>query len=282
MTIFVTGATGFIGYNLIKKFEKKKIRVFAFYKTKKQINKKRFKYVKFFSVDIYKKKNFFKIYGVPKILIHLAWEGLPNYNEDFHLKKNLPNELFFLKSAIYNGVNQLIISGTCYEYGKQNGCLREEMKTLPITKYAKAKDRLRKELEKIRKRKSFILQWVRIFYVYGMHQKSQSLFPSLKRAIRNKKKNFTISSKYIVRDFISVSNVANFFLHLTNNITLNGVINCCSGKPLSIFNFVNNYRKKKKSSIKILENKTLAQNHEAVKFWGSTTKMKSMSFKINN
>jgi len=282
MTIFVTGATGFIGYNLIKKFEKKKIRVFAFYKTEKRIDRKKFKYVKFFSVDIYKQKNFFKIYGVPKILIHLAWEGLPNYNEDFHLKKNFPNELFFLKSAIYSGVNQLIISGTCYEYGKQKGCLREEMKTLPITNYAKAKDRLRKELEKIKKRKPFILQWVRIFYVFGMHQNSQSLLPSFERAIRNRKKIFTISSKSILRDFISVNNVANFFLHLADNATLNGVINCCSGKPLSVFKFVDNYRKKKNSRIKILENKNLVQNYEPLKFWGSTVKMKSMFFKINN
>lgn len=280
MRIFVTGATGFIGYNLVKELERKKIKTLAFARKVESINQKKFKYVKFISLDIYREKKIFKIFGTPKVLIHLAWEGLPNYHKNFHMKKNLPNDLAFLKRAINNDVKHLIISGTCYEYGKQEGCLNENLKTIPCTKYGKAKDTLRLKLEKIRVNKPFILQWLRIFYPFGNHQNSKSLLPSLKKAIKENKKSFGITSKLIVRDFISINIVIKFIIYLIYNKKLNGIINCCSGKPQSIFNFVNSYCKKKDSRIKIIPNKFPIPDHEPLKFWGSTNKMRSLSFKF--
>ena len=273
MTIFVTGATGFIGYNLIKKLEKKKIQAVGFGRKKK--NLKKFKYIKIFEIDIYK-KNIFKKFGTPKILIHLAWEGLPNYQKSFHLKKNLPNNFLFLKKAVNSGVKQLIVSGTCFEYGKQEGCMDESMKTIPYTKYAKAKDKLRKKLEKLKMKKSFRIQWLRIFYPYGNYQNTNGLLPSLKKAIKEGKRNFGTTPKSVVRDFISVSKIVNFILKLINNHKINGIINCCSGKPQSVFNFVKNYCKKKKIKINIIANKYPVPDHEPLKFWGSNNKMKSI------
>lgn len=282
MKIFVTGATGFIGHNLVKELEKKKIKTFAFARCIKNINQNKFKYVKFIPLDIYKQKNIFKTFGIPKILIHLAWSGLPNYQKKFHIEKNLPNDLAFLKRAINNDVKQIIISGTCFEYGKQEGCLNENLKTIPCTQYGKAKDELRKKLEKIRINKPFILQWVRIFYPFGNHQNSKSLLPSLKKSIKENKKSFGITSKSVVRDFIPINIVIKFIIHLIFNKKLNGIINCCSGKPQSIFEFVNNFCKKKKSKIKIISNKFPIPDHEPLNFWGSTNKMKSQSFKFKN
>lgn len=282
MKIFVTGATGFIGLNLVKALERKKVKVLAFARKTENFKDKNFKYIQFFSKDIYKNKKIFEDFGIPDILVHLAWEGLPNYQENFHLEKNLPNDLSFLKRAINAGVKQIIISGTCYEYGKQEGCLSEANKTIPYTKYAKAKDQLRKKLEKIKIKKQFILQWIRIFYPFGKYQNEKSLIPSLDKAIKEGKKNFGITSKSIVRDFIPINDVINFIIHLIYNKKLNGVINCCSGKPQTIFQFVLDFCKKKNSKIKIVPNKFPIPDHEPIKFWGSTNKMTSLSFKLKN
>lgn len=279
MTIFVTGGTGFIGYNLVNELEKKKIKTLAFSRKIENINFDKYKYVKFIALDIYKQKKIFKIFGTPKVLIHLAWEGLPNYQKKFHLNKNLPNDLAFLKRAINNDVKQLIVSGTCYEYGKQEGCLNEVSKTYPCTNYGKAKNELRKKLEQIRRKKPFILQWVRIFYTFGINQNSKSLLPSLDRAIKENEKSFGITSKRVIRDFISINIVVKFILHLAYNKKLNGIINCCSGRPQTIFKFVSDYCKKKNSKIKIIPNKFPIPDHEPLKFWGSVKKMKSLSFK---
>ena len=92
MKIFVTGATGFIGLNLVKALERKKVKVLAFARKTENFKDKNFKYIQFFSKDIYKNKKIFEDFGIPDILVHLAWEGLPNYQENFHLEKNLPND----------------------------------------------------------------------------------------------------------------------------------------------------------------------------------------------
>lgn len=281
MKIFVTGATGFVGKALIKKLKSKNWKILCMARNIK--NMKSNKNIKYISLDIYSRKiNLFRKYGVPDILIHLAWSGLPNYQEEFHIKKNLPNEKRFLFNAVDSGVKQIIVSGTCFEYGKQEGCLNEDIKTNPTTKYALAKDLLRKKLISKQKKKYFILQWVRLFYIFGTNQNPKSLFPSLRRAIKNKEKFFNIAKGKIQRDFLSIIDVANYLVHLCLNPNLNGIINCCSGKPKTIRKFVREYADKRRSKIKIVSGKFQKPKFEAQAFWGSTSKMLSSSFKFKN
>lgn len=71
------------------------------------------------------------------------------------------------------GVKQILVTGTCFEYGLQNGCLSEEMPTVPVTQYGLSKDTLRKSLEMLQTVHLFTLQlitsnllfsdWVNVF-----------------------------------------------------------------------------------------------------------------------
>ena len=281
MKVFITGATGFIGNALVKKLRSKNWKILCIARNIKKIQSS--KNIKFLSFDIYSKKlNLFEKYGVPDILIHLAWSGLPNYQENFHIRKNLPSEKKFLFNAIDSGVKHIIVSGTCFEYGNQEGRLNEDSKTIPNNKYAIAKNQLRKELIKKQKKNYFILQWIRLFYVFGGNQNPKSLFPSLKKAINKKEEFFNIAKGRVCRDFIPVEDVAKYILHLCSNPNLNGVINCCSGKPLTIRSFVKQYIEKRKSKLKIKIGKFQKPNFEPKSFWGSTSKMLSLSFKLKN
>ncbi len=40
------------------------------------------------------------------------------------------------------GFKHLLVAGTCFEYGLQNGCLHEELTPNPVTPYGLAKDSL--------------------------------------------------------------------------------------------------------------------------------------------
>ena len=282
MKVLITGATGFVGRNLIKKISKKKNwKILCLVRKKPHLDN--IDKVKFHEMDIYSEKtNIYKKYGVPDILIHLAWSGLPNYLENFHLKKNLPNEKIFLTKAINAGVKQIIITGTCFEYGKLSGKLYENKTGKPNTKYAQAKDLLRKYLETKQKQKNFTLQWVRLFYVFGADQNPKSLFPALKRSIYKKEKYFNIAGGEILRDFININIVTRFLLFLCENKNLSGIINCCSGNPISIRNFVKIYLKKRNSKTKIRIGNFKKPEYEPEKFWGSTSKMLSSSFKFKN
>jgi dTDP-6-deoxy-L-talose 4-dehydrogenase (NAD+) len=282
MKIMITGATGFVGRNLIKRIYKKKgWNILCLVRKKPDLDN--LNNIKFHVGDIYSKKlNIYKKYGVPDVLIHLAWSGLPNYQENFHLEKNLPNEKKFLTKGINAGIKQIIITGTCFEYGKLSGKLHENKIGKPNTKYGQAKDLLRKYLEKKQKQKNFTLQWVRLFYVFGSDQNPNSLFPTLQKSIYKKEKYFNIAGGKILRDFININVVAKFLVFLCKNKNLNGIINCCSGNPISIRDFVKIYLKKRNSKIKIRIGKFKKPEHEPEQYWGSTSKMLSSSFKFKN
>jgi dTDP-6-deoxy-L-talose 4-dehydrogenase (NAD+) len=87
--------------------------------------------------------------GQPDVLIHLAWGGLPNFRANFHLESELPRQQAFLESCAGSGLGRLVVTGTCLEYGMQEGCLEEVDGCMPSTAYALAKDALRVHLQKL-------------------------------------------------------------------------------------------------------------------------------------
>ena len=57
----------------------------------------------------------------PKKIIFLSWPGLPNYDSDYHILKNLPAMVDFFEILFKKNIKRIVISGTCYEYGNQSG-----------------------------------------------------------------------------------------------------------------------------------------------------------------
>jgi dTDP-6-deoxy-L-talose 4-dehydrogenase (NAD+) len=55
------------------------------------------------------------------VLLHLAWDGLPNYRSLRHFEQELPAQYAFLRSVIAAGLKSLMVTGTCFEYGMQSG-----------------------------------------------------------------------------------------------------------------------------------------------------------------
>ena len=115
------------------------------------------------------KKNYFIFFKKPDKLIHLAWEGLPNYNEFYHFERNLLSNYNFIKNIIKNGLKDLNVIGTCFEYGMQSRSLSENLQTKPINAYGLNKDTLRNYLEELKKKripfkmdKTSLYVWIRI------------------------------------------------------------------------------------------------------------------------
>ena len=85
-----------------------------------------------------------------------------------------------------------------------------------------------------------------------------------------------------IKQFINIKIVAKFLVFLCENKNLNGIINCCSGTPISIKNFVKISLKKRNSKIKNRIGNFKKPEHEPEQYWGSTSKMLSSSFKFEN
>ena len=217
----------------------------------------------------------------PKNIIFLSWPGLPNYNENFHLTKNLPACIELVEILIANGLKKIVVAGTCYEYGMQYGELKESQLTDPLNCYSMAKDILRRFIEKRCNQKSIDWCWLRVFYPYGEGQNSNSLLPSLNQAIAEEKPIFEMSSGRQIRDFLPVELVAKHALALSTNPLSHGVYNSCSGKPRSIREIVEGRIKEKNSNIKPKFGVYSDRVDEPLAFWGCPMRINNLMKNYN-
>ena len=278
MRVLVTGATGFIGNYVVRELLKQDHQVIT---TSKNSEKARmyewFSQVQYIPYDLnIVHENLFQFFRKPDMLIHLAWEGLPNYEELFHLERNLPKNYFFLKNMIENGLKKVVVTGTCFEYGMQSGALKENLETKPNNSYALAKDCLRKFLEQLQKKIDFDLKWIRIFYLYGNGQSSNSILSQLEAALERKDKIFNMSGGEQLRDYMPIEKAAEHIVKISMQDKIGGIINCCSGKPISIRKLVENYLAEKNKSIELNLDYYPYPDYEPMAFWGDNTKLKSI------
>lgn len=275
--VLVTGATGFIGSYVIDDLLSRGYQVIASSSNRATATQKKwFNQVKFIEMDLKRidsTLNYFNYFDSPDLMIHLAWEGLPNYLDEFHVSDNLPRHKLFLKNMIQNGLKDLTVTGTCFEYGMLNGCLNEEMEVEPANPYAIAKNRLWKYLELLSLDLPFSLKWVRLFYMYGEGQNPKSLFSQLDKAIEENHKIFNMSGGMQIRDFLPVNEMAENIVSIAIQNKVLGIVNCCSGEPIMVKDFVINYLKEKNKNIQLNLGYYKYADYEPMEFWGDNNKL---------
>lgn len=282
MIIYITGSTGFIGKNLTEELIKKKYNLVKISRRKEKIKKK--ENIKLINLDLYSEdynkniNNFLKKIKFKKndILIHLAWKSLNDFSNDDHLNKIFFKDIFFLKKVIDHGLNRVIVSGTCLEYGLREGKLKETHKVNPIVSYAISKNLVRKFLQSYVKIKNFNYQWLRIFYIKDPDKIKNNLFYQLNDSIRNKAKSFNMSHGNQLRDFINLSEISRLIIQCIKKPKVRGIINCCSGNPIKVKKLISEEIKKKKSNLKLNFGYYKVPRYEPMNFWGDTQKMKKL------
>jgi len=273
--VLVTGATGFIGRYVVNELLSSKCHIIATSRNQdKARSYKWYSRVQYIPCDLNEaSENFFQFFQRPDLLIHLAWEGLPNYTDLFHLEKNLFSNYRFLKNMVEHGLKSMLVTGTCFEYGMQSGALKETMITIPNNPYGLAKDTLRKFLEQLQQKYRFLFKWLRLFYIYGEGQSEKSLLSQLEKAIRKGKKRFNMSGGEQVRDYLPVERVAEYIVKISMQDKVSGIINCCSGVPVSIRKLVEDYLEKKQKSIHLNLGYYSYPDYEPMAFWGCDKKL---------
>lgn len=278
--ILVTGATGFIGNQVIPLLLAKGHNVIATARSEmKARDQNWFSSVKFLALDfseLNSEINYFQYFGFPDKLLHLAWEGLPNYLEDFHIEENLPRHKLFLQNLLINGLKDITVTGTCYEYGLQEGCLSETMNADPVTSYGIAKNELKKCLFTLGQENKINVKWLRLFYMFGKGQAANSLYTHMENAVEEKALEFKMSGGEQVRDFLPLSKMAKMIAAATVQNDINGIINCCSGVPVKVSDFVEDFFRQKNYSIKLQKGFYPYVSYEPMEFWGDNTKIKSI------
>jgi nucleoside-diphosphate-sugar epimerase len=271
--IAVTGATGFIGKHVVKALVSLgDVDVLAAGRDAEKLKSLGVKHVVHdLSTE---REDWFERFGKPDTLIHLAWEGLPNYNESFHLERNLAASYKFLSGMLSAGLQRLVVTGTCYEYGLQNGCLDEGSPARPTTSYAMAKDSLRRLLERAREKRAFDFRWARLFFTYGEGQNPDSLIPKLEEAIRAGRDSFDMSGGEQLRDYLPVEELAKLIVIVSLQDKYDGIFNVCSGKPVSVRRLVEERVRALGGKIRLNLGVFPYPAHEPLAYWGDTRKLR--------
>ena len=87
------------------------------------------------------------------------------------------------------------------------------------------------------------------------------------------KKRFNMTAGEQLRDYLPVEKVAEYIVKISLQNKVRGIINCCSGKPISIKKLVENYMINKKNKIELNFGYYPYTDWEPMVFWGDTAKL---------
>ncbi len=275
--ILVTGATGFIGRYVVPRLLYLGYRVVA-----TSVHEDRARefswfgqvhYVPYDLAEMDPDIDCYRLFGQPDGLIHLAWEGLPNYKAAFHLDVNYPRHAAFLRNLVQNGLRDITVTGTCLEYGMQEGCLREDLPAIPGNPYALAKDALHRSLELLEKQYGAMTKWARLFYMYGPGQSPNSILSQLDRALAAGDAVFNMSGGEQVRDYLPVNEMAACIAGIAIQNKVTGIINACSGQPITVRQLVEDHLAAAGRHIRLNLGYYPYADYEPMRFWGDVQKL---------
>jgi nucleoside-diphosphate-sugar epimerase len=273
LKVAVTGATGFVGRYVLEELLRHDVEIVATARnTKSLANRPEIHAVE---LDIATPPpDIFERLGRPDVMIHLAWNGLPNYHSLHHFSSELPNQFSFLRLVLNSGLPSLVVAGTCFEYGMKSGCLSEDLVTEPSNSYGYAKDALRKQIGFLKSEHMFNLVWARLFYIYGEDQPKASLYPQLRDAALSGKEIFNMSGGEQLRDYLPISEVARQIVALALSGRDLGVVNVCSGNPVSVRALVERWICEKQWKLSLNLGHYPYPIYEPLAFWGDATRIR--------
>jgi nucleoside-diphosphate-sugar epimerase len=228
--VAVTGANGYIGRHVVDALIDQGAEVIAVDLVLEGINSQ----ANQLKMDIF--SDFDHIYsrlGSPDICLHLAWKDGFLHNSDAHME-GLSGHYEFIRSLKNSGIKQVAVMGTMHEIGYHEGVIDENTPCNPINMYGIAKDALRKSLLLMAQQTGLIVQWLRAFYIYGDDEKNHSIFTKILQAEKKGQLSFPLNSGKNKYDFIHIEDLARMIAACVLQNELAGIINCCTGQPVSL------------------------------------------------
>lgn len=170
----------------------------------------------------------------PEILIHLAWEGIPDFSLEM-CAKNVNEQVQFIDNIKkVPSIKKMIVTGTCMEYGRKTGICNESERNRPHSYFSWAKQTMSDFSREACAESSIKLIWFRLFYIYGLGQRPGSLIPMLFNAFQNNR-NPTINNPSSSNDYVYINDVIDAIILAINNPELEGIFNLGSGSTTPIY-----------------------------------------------
>jgi dTDP-6-deoxy-L-talose 4-dehydrogenase (NAD+) len=185
-------------------------------------------------------ENIFEQMGKPDVCIHLAWRDGFVHNSDAHIV-DLPKHYIFIKNMLKGGLKQIAVMGSMHEIGYWEGEIGPDTPTNPKSPYGIAKDALRNITRQLCEENGAAFLWLRGYYILGDDTRNHSIFSKIVQWEEEGKETFPFTSGKNKFDFIQVDELARYIAIASMQSEVTGVIECATGKPVSLADKVNEF-----------------------------------------
>jgi dTDP-6-deoxy-L-talose 4-dehydrogenase (NAD+) len=213
--------------------------------------------------------------GRPDVLIHLAWEDGFKHASPAHLD-NLYKHVTFVRNMLRGGLRHIATAGTVHEVGFHIGPVDETTPTFPLHPYGVAKNHLRSVQSLLCKEYDVTDQWLRCYYILGDDTRNNSIFTKLLQCESDGKVEFPLNTGELLYDFIHVRELADMIVDVTEQQEVTGIINCCTGDPISLKTMITRFIEDNGLKIKPVWGAFPLRPYDSRAIWGSTAKLQAV------
>ena len=171
--------------------------------------------------------------------------------------------------------------GTMHEVGYWEGAIDEHTPCNPISMYGIAKDALRRSTNLLAEAENVCWQWLRAYYIYGDDARNHSIFTKICAAAEVGQKTFPFNTGKNKYDFITVEELARQIAACVMQQEVAGIINCCTGEPVSLADKVESFIKEHNFNITLNYGAFPDRAYDSPAVWGDAEKIQKILQNIN-
>lgn len=257
MNIVITGASSFIGRELVKALATKGNKVYAVVRKNcdKVTNFKEIENIKIIYLDMkdYSRLNLCISESVD-VFCTLAWDGTRgnNRNDTCKQKNNYLNSMEGIYAAISLGCKTIITAGSQAEYGDLFNSFREEHNCRPNTAYGQWKLKYYNTIKKICEDKIIKVIEPRFFSLYGHQDSKDTLIMYLIEMMKKNSTCYIKSAGNQTWNYLYIDDAVRGIVQLIQNDAEAGVYNFCSSDVRQLKEFIWEIKETLQSKSKIV------------------------------
>ena len=271
-TVLVTGAGGYIGRHVVLALLERGVHVKALDLRLDGVDPRAERVAAdLFSAD----PEIYDRLGRPDVVLHMAWRDGFKHNSPAHLD-DLPAHFHLIENLLAGGLKHLAVMGTMHEVGYWEGPIDETSPCRPASLYGISKNALRETAALLADQHDALLQWIRAYYIVGDDKFGNSIFSKLLAAAEEGRRTFPFTSGKNKYDFISVSDLARQIAAIVCQDEVAGIVNACSGEPLSLADRVEAYIREHGLDLELEYGAFPDRPYDSPGVWGDATKIRAI------